>query len=319
MKISPISIRSILSHKDFVKEAKLEKITGEESLKNMVEHPFVNRVGLALAGFEEAVIDGRLHLIGYSEINYLKTLNEKEAKIRIERIFKKNIPGIIISSDLTPPNYLIDCCKKSNVALLKSTLQSNLLIPKFISFLSRYLMERKSFHGTLMDIFGVGVLIIGPSGIGKSESSLELIAKGHRLIGDDYISLRKDISGAIIGEVGKDWASGVMEIKSIGIINVNQIFGLSSWEKEKEVKIIIDLKDIEREEKPLDLKESSYMVFEGEYLPCFTINVVKGRNLALIIEVAVKVFLLKQLGIDFQDSFLAFQEKLCSSDKNGKK
>lgn len=319
MKISPISIRSILCDRDFVKGTKLEKITGEESLKNMVEHPFVNRVGLALAGFEETILDGRLHLIGYSEINYLKTLNEKEARGRIENIFKKNIPGIIISSDLTPPNYLIDCCKKANVALLKSPFPSNLLIAKFVSFLSRYLMERKSFHGTLMDIFGVGVLIIGRSGIGKSESSLELIAKGHRLIGDDYISLRKDISGAIIGEVGKDWTSGVMEIKSIGIINVNQIFGLSSWEKEKEVKVVIELKDMEKEEKALDLKETQYKIFDNSYLPCFTINVVKGRNLALIIEVAVKVFLLKQLGIDFQDSFLAFQERLCLGDKNENK
>lgn len=319
MKVSPISIRSILTDKDFVNGTKLEKITGEESLKNMVEHPFVNRVGLALAGFEEAILDGRLHLIGYSEINYLKTLNEKEARIRIEKIFKKNIPGIIISSNLTAPNYLVDCCKKANVALLKSPLPSNLLISKFISFLSRYLMERKCFHATLMDIFGVGVLIIGPSGIGKSESSLELISRGHRLIGDDYINLRKDISGAIIGEVGRDWASGVMEIKSIGIINVNHIFGLSSWEKEKEVKIVIELKDIEKEEKALDLKETQYKIFDDSYLPCFTINVVKGRNLALIIEVAVKVFLLKQLGIDFQDSFLAFQEKLCLRDENEKK
>lgn len=318
MKVSPISIRTILCNKDFLEETKLEKITGEESLNNMIEHPFINRIGLALADYEEAILKGRLHLMGYSEINFLKKLDENIAKKRIEKILKKNIPAIILSSDLEPPGYLVESCKKNNVALLKSALPSSLLISKFISFLSKYLMERKCFHGTLMDIYGVGVLIIGPSGIGKSESSLELLSKGHRLIGDDYINLRKDISGTIIGEIGRDWASGVMEIKSIGLINVNQIFGLSSWEKEKEVKMVIELNDIEKEEKLPDLKVIEYEIFEDCHLPCFKINVVKGRNLALIIEVAVKVFLLKQLGFDFQESFIAFQKILCAGKINEK-
>lgn len=318
MKISPISLRSLLCKKDFTKETKLEKLTGEESLSNMVEHPFINRVGLALAGYLDALLKGRLHLMGYSEIKYLNTLDEGEARKRIEKILEVQIPGILISSNLKPPPFLVDMCKDKNVALLVSPLPSNVLINKTMSFLSRYLMERKCIHGTLMDIFGVGVLITGPSGIGKSESSLELISKGHRLIGDDYINLRKDVNGEVIGEVGRDWASGVMEIKSIGIINVNQIFGLSSWEKEKEVQMVIELKDLEREEKVLDFKIENYEVFEDTYLPCFHINVVKGRNLALIIEVAVKVFLLKCLGIDYQESLIAFQKILCL-EKQGEK
>lgn len=311
MKISPISLRNLLSKKDFVKETKLEKLTGEESLSNMVEHPFINRIGLGLAGYLDALLKGRLHLMGYSEMNYLGTLEESEAKKRIEGILEVQIPGILISSNLKPPSFLLELCKNKNVALLVSSLPSNVLINKAMGFLSRYLMERKCVHGTLMDIFGVGVLITGPSGIGKSESSLELISKGHRLIGDDYINLRKDVNGQIMGEVARDWAEGVMEIKSIGIINVNQIFGLSSWEKEKEVQMVIELKDLEKEEKVLDFKIKEYEVFEDTYLPCFTINVVKGRNLALIIEVAVKVFLLKKLGIDYQESLIAFQKKLC--------
>ncbi len=312
MKVTPLSIRFLFLNKNFLKEIKLEKYTGEETLSNIIEHPSINRVGLALAGFEGAIYKNRLHLLGYSEINYLKTLDEKFAKERLEKICLEGIPGIIISSNLEPPKYLIKICKSTKVALMKSALPSNLLISKFSNFLGRYMLERKSFHGTLMDIYGVGVLIIGPSGIGKSEASLELISKGHRLIGDDYVVLRKGLDGEIIGELGRSWAMGAMEIKSIGIINVNQIFGLSSWEREKEVKMIINLKDVEKEkENVFDFQIGKYGVFEDKELACFDIFVAKGRNLALIIEVAVKTFLLYQMGIDYQKSFVAFQENLC--------
>jgi len=318
MKISPIPVETILSDKDFVEDCKIELLAGEESLNNMVENPFINRVGLALAGFEEAILEGRIHLMGYSEINYLKSLKEDTGKARLEKILKKRIPAILISSNLEAPLYFIDLCKNFNVPLFKSPLPSNLLVSKFIFFLSRFLTEKKGFHGTLMDIFGVGVLITGPAGIGKSESSLELISKGHRLISDDYVILRRDIYGKIIGENPREWASGVMEIKSIGIINVNQVFGLSSWEMEKEIKILIRLEELE-EEKVGGFQMENYEIYPDTFIPCFIINVKKGRNLALIIETAVKVYLLKQLGIDFQSSFDAFHKYLCSDKGNEKK
>lgn len=320
MKVSAISVESILSNKEFIQDCKIKAITSDASIKNLVENPFVNRIGLALAGFKESILEGRIHLMGYSEVNYLNNLEEELGKKRVEEIAKKKIPAIVISSSLEPPSYFFELCNKFNIAVFKSTLPSNLLVSKFLFYLSRQLAEKFSCHGTFMDIFGIGVLIIGPPNIGKSESALELISRGHRLIADDHIILRKDISGLIIAEIPREWASGIMEIKSIGFINVNQIFGICAWEKEKEAKLVIKLEDLSEDKIKIgDLQIEEYEIASGIFLPCFTINVKKGRNLALIIEVAVKVFLLKQLGIDFQKSFEAFHNFLCAGKEDEQK
>lgn len=314
-KFNPVSIDVLFSNTDFISETKLKNISGKDSLKNFIEHPFINRIGLSLAGFYESLLKGRLHLIGFSEMSYLRTMDEELAKERFEEILKKGIPGILISSNFSPPDFLVKMCREKNVALLLSPLQSNLLINKLTYFLSKILAIKKVVHGTLVDIYGVGVLIVGPSGIGKSESALELISRGHRLIADDLVSIREDLNGKAIGEVGRNWSKGAMEVKSIGLINTNLIFGLSSWEMEKEIDLVIKLKEGLHKEVYLGESYKKMKIINNIKVPTIEIEVEKGRNLALIIEVAVKAFLLNKLGYNYPKEFIKFQEKICKEKK----
>jgi len=310
MKTVPTSVRTLFDKK-LALQLGLTLAAGEEGLSNMIENPHPQKLGLALAGYLDGILDNRIQIIGFSEVNFLRTLPPAEAEARFQAVCRRSIAAFILSRSQDPPPFLVQACTKARIPLFRSSATSNRLFDSLYAFLRYYLAPKEAHHATLMDIFGLGVLIRGTSGIGKSECSLELISRGHKLVADDYVILRLEADNTVIGTSGKDWVCGIMQVKGIGIINVNNIFGITSWEKEKQVHLAIELVE------PADLRASQeismarqYLACLGTPLPLIRMPVHKGRNIALIIEVAVKNHILATLGHDDQQLFLQRQEAM---------
>jgi len=308
MKTTPTSVRTLFDKK-IAPQLGLTLMAGEDGLSNMIENPHPQKLGLALAGYLDGILDNRIQIIGFSEYNYLQTLAPGEAETRLQSVCRRPIAAFILSGGLEPMPSLIQSCHRARIPLFKSTATSNRLFDSLYAFLRYYLAPREPHHATLMDIFGLGVLIRGASGIGKSECSLELIARGHKLVADDYVIVRLEPDNKLIGTSGKDWVCGIMMVKGIGIISVNNLFGITSWEKEKQVQLAIELVD------PEDKNRVTHEIMTQQHIPCLGIPlpiirmpVHKGRNIALIIEVAVKNHILTVLGHDDAQLFLQRQE-----------
>jgi len=212
----------------------------------------------------------------------------------LENIFSKRIPAIIITNNLNPPEHLIKLCNMYNVPLFQTDLQTSELIQRLTKILEDELSSKVFIHGVMVDIHGIGVLIEGESGIGKSEIALELIQKGHRLIADDVVKLRFVPPDLIIGE-SVEGLKNHIEIRGLGIINIEELFGISAVRIQKRLDIIISLLPSESK---LDFDRLGFENNEREILgvkiPVIELPVSPGRNLAMIIEIAARIFMLKR-------------------------
>ena len=309
MKTVPTSVRTLFD-KALTAQLGLALVAGEEGLFNMVENPHPQKLGLALAGHLEGVLENRIQILGFSELGYLKTLQEDQAARALEAVLQRPVAALVVSGGQEPPPFILRAAEQHRIPLFRSTASSNRLFDTLYAFLRHYLAPRESAHATLMDIFGLGVLLKGSSGIGKSECALELISRGHKLVADDYVILSQEADNTLFGTSGKDWVCGIMQVKGVGIVNVNNIFGITAWEKEKRVHLVIEL--VEPAEVPyaneLGMTKQTAVIL-GVPLPLIRMPVHKGRNIALIIEVAVKNHILVTLGHDDQQLFLQRQEE----------
>ena len=258
--------------------------------------PDINRPALQLSGFYEYFDHDRVQIIGNVEMGYLDSLSEEEKYFTLERLVEHEIPCIIFSRNREPGQRFIDLAAKNGVPILVSAQTTSDLMAEVIRWLNVELAPTISIHGVLVDVYGEGVLIMGESGIGKSEAALELIKRGHRLVSDDVVEIRKVSDDTLVGS-----APGItrhfIELRGIGIIDVKTLFGVESVKNTQSIDMVIKLEDWNRD-KEYDRVglEEQYTEFLGNKVVCHQIPIRPGRNLAIIVESAAVNYRQKKMG-----------------------
>lgn len=256
----------------------------------------VNRPGLQFAGFFDYFASERIQVLGKVEMTYLETMDPEVRQQQLEKFFQYDFPCLIITRNMEIPEYILELSKKYNRPLLRSSISTSNLTQKLINYLSSALAPKITRHGVLVDVYGVGVFIMGESGIGKSETALELIKRGHRLVADDAVEIKKVTDNRLIGEA-PELIRHFMEIRGIGIIDIRAMYGVGAVINNKPLDIVIYLEfwDDNKEYDRLGLTEE-YTEILGVKLPKIVVPVRPGRNLAIIIEVAARNWRLKRMG-----------------------
>jgi HPr kinase/phosphorylase len=293
--------------KDTKHSLKLEILAGEKGLGKKISIPRIQKPGLALTGDTSNLHPARIEVLGKSEMRYLKTLSEAKLKEIITKLSEVDIACFVVTHNAQPPKALISMCEKKRIPLFRSKLLTSTFINRVTKFLEEALSASTCIHGVLLDVFGVGILMVGKSGIGKSECALDLILRGHRLVADDIVNIKKQPPSALFG-TGSEIIKHHMEIRGLGIINIRDLFGISTVRDKKLIEMVIELTewDPNTEYDRLGIDEIQYNLLDVN-LPLIQIPVRPGRNLSAIIEVAARNYLLKLGG---HHSAREFQEKL---------
>jgi HPr kinase/phosphorylase len=274
----------------------LELLAGADGLDRVITSPHIQKTGLALAGFHEYLKPGRVLIFGESEIRYLESL-EAAARITSMRLaLTLDFPCVLITGGFHPPLELIVEAERARLPLLTSSVATPMAIAKLSSMLEDSLAERTMMHAVLMDVLGLGVLIVGESGIGKSECALDLIVRGHRLVADDTVELRRRQETILIGTC-PELTRHHMELRGLGVINVKELFGIASTRSSKRVELVVQLErwDPTREYERLGLDDEFFDIL-GLRVPLLRMPVAPGRNIAILVEVAARNQLLRSRG-----------------------
>ena len=277
-------------------QLKIVRVFNEKWITNLVSHPRPQRPGLGLTGYLKHIQTGRIQIFGKTEIGYLRSLKEEEKNRCLKDYFSLKLPGIIVSESMEPEADWISWAGRYNTPVLVSELHTAPLISRLSAFLYQYFAKKIKMNGVLMDIMGQGVLITGASGIGKSETALELVNKGYQLIADDVAEFFLDSNDDLVGRAN-EIIKNLMEVRGLGIININDIFGASAVLEEKKLNLVINLEKWDPRKKYDRLGEDNlYFKILGLEIPLLNIPVGPGRNLSTIIEVALRNFLAKKSG-----------------------
>lgn len=290
--------------KNLVAELDLEVIAGESGLDRKVTSKMLSRPGLELAGLFDFYEEDRIQIIGSKEVTFFYWLNEEDQKKRIEMLFKDKVPAFIFSNSFDVPKVFKDNSEKYQIPILISKKHTTTLMNDITSYLAEELAEMVNMHGVLVDVHGVGVLIRGKSGIGKSESALELVKRGHKLISDDNVLIYEKEIGTLVGKAPK-LLEKFMEIRGIGIINVVQMFGASVYRHKKRITLIVDLESAEdnKDYDRIGVDEEKIKILNTE-VPYIKIPIRPGRNMASLIEVAAINRRLRYMGYNAAQEFL---------------
>jgi HPr kinase/phosphorylase len=274
----------------------LELLAGAAGLERRVTIPHTQKTGLALSGFDAYLRPGRVLVFGTSEVRYLETLNAEERAAALRRVFSHELPCLLVTGGATPPPETVAEADRAGVPLLRSRTATPEAVSQLSSVLDAHLAERGMIHGVLMDILGLGVLMIGESGIGKSECALDLVVRGHRLVADDVVELRCRAQSFLIGTC-PELTRNHMEIRGLGLINVQDLFGVASTRSSKRVELVVQLERWEhgREYDRLGLDDEFYETL-GARIPMIRMPVAPGRNVAILVEVAARNQLLRVRG-----------------------
>jgi len=300
-----LTINDLLQDKEY--GLGLSLAAGAAGLSHRLYSARIQKPGLALTGYTEHLHPDRLQVLGNTEISYLRQMPDDQAVANIARFCSFPISCFVVTKGLEPPEYMKAEAERAGIPLLGTTLQSSLFISLITKFLEERLLPTTHIHGVLVDVLGVGVLLLGKSGIGKSECALDLVIRGHRLVGDDIIYVKKKVPASLVGQAG-ELIQYHLEIRGLGIINIKDLYGVSSIREKKIIDTVIELVewDAEHEYDRLGVDDQIYSIL-GVDLPYICIPVRPGRNLTSIIEVAARNFLLKGMGYH---SAREFQEKL---------
>jgi len=290
-----VAVRELLERHG--EELSLKLVAGRAGLDRAIHLARVQRPGLALTGFTDYLRYGRVQIIGSSEISYLRTLPARRRASILARLARSRVSCFVVTKGLATPPELRTQAEAQGVPVLATALESTRFIKQLSAFLEERLAERIHLHSVLMDVFGLGVLIVGESGIGKSECALDLIDRGHRLVSDDVVEIKR-MADALVGG-SPDLTRYHMELRGLGVINIKDLYGVSSVRMSKKVELVVSLERWEagREYDRLGLKEERYEVL-GVGLPLVRMPVAPGRNLAILVEVAARNQLLKARGYD---------------------
>jgi HPr kinase/phosphorylase len=287
-----VAVRDLLQDPDIGLD--LELIQGHEGLDNGIRSPRIQKLGMTLAGFTGFIHPDRVQVFGSSELNYLRTLDPEARFAAMQRLRKHKICCIVVTKGLEIPKELLQISSEEKMPILRSGALSSVSIEKVASYLEKRLAPRMTIHGVLLDIFGLGVLILGPSGIGKSECALELVLKGHRLITDDYVELMRRGIDRLSGTGGKVLEHH-MELRGLGIINIKELFGISATSVSQNIDMAVRLErwnsDADYDRLGLDRPTIEFL---GVSIPLIAMPVAPGRNVSTLVEVAARIHLLRQ-------------------------
>jgi HPr kinase/phosphorylase len=274
----------------------LRVLSGESHLDNPITHPRVQKPGLAFAGYYAYIKPGRVQIIGESETEYLMTLDEDERHRRLDRITSLPVPVFVITKGIEPLPGFLKLCQNREVPVLSSQELSSSVIKGISYFLEDHLVPSTCLHGVLVEIYGLGVLLIGESGVGKSESALDLITRGHSLVADDRVTVKRYPNGELIG-FSEGPLRHHMELRGIGIINVQDLFGLASVRERTTINLVVELEHWQSGQQydRLGLDETLYDILETP-CPYIRMPVALGRNISILVEIAARNHVLKLQG-----------------------
>jgi HPr kinase/phosphorylase len=274
----------------------LELVSGAAGLDRRITSPHIQKTGLALAGFDAYLSAGRILILGESEVRYLESLASSSRVDALRRTFAHGIPAVMITGGLVAPPELRIESDRAGVPLLNTDIPTPIAIAKISAILEDSLAERTIIHAVLMDILGLGVLIVGESGIGKSECALDLVVRGHRLVADDTVEVRRRAESVLIGTC-PDLTRHHMEVRGLGVINIQDLFGVASTRSSKRVELVVQLERWEpgREYERLGLDDAHYEIL-GLPVPLLRMPVAPGRNVSILVEVAARNQILRTRG-----------------------
>lgn len=300
-----ITIHELLDEQG--KELEITLVAGQQGLIRPITISEIHRPGLGLSGFMELFPFERIQIIGNTEMIYIHSMPGEERKPRLDRLISEETPLFVVTGKYSPPHELCELGEEHGICIFDSCLRTT----RFISVLSNYLAVKfaphASVHGVLVDVHGVGCLILGPSSVGKSEAALELIQRGHRLVADDVVDIERIVGNVLIGH-GPNLIEYHMEIRGLGIINIKKLFGVTAVRTRKLISLVIRLEfwDESKEYDRTGLDEKHCEIL-GVHVPELTIPVRPGRNISVLIEAAAMNTRLKRLG---DDTAYALQRKL---------
>ncbi|MFC0273310.1 HPr(Ser) kinase/phosphatase [Metabacillus herbersteinensis] len=289
--------------KDLIDKFKLEILSGEEGINRPIITSDLSRPGIEIAGYFTYYPAERVQLLGKTELSFFERLSEKEKEGRMDQLCTDVTPAIIVTRDMEIPTELLEASEREGVPVLSSPMKTTRLSSHLTNFLEGKLAPTTAVHGVLVDIYGVGVLIIGKSGVGKSETALELVKRGHRLVADDCVEIRQEDQDTLIGN-SPELIEHLLEIRGLGIINVMTLFGAGAVRSYKRITLVINLElwDPQKQYDRLGLEEEKMRIIDTD-LTKLTVPVRPGRNLAVIIEVAAMNFRLKRMGVNAAEQF----------------
>ena len=304
-----------------MKTVSVEKIAQQMNLQNLspdidlanvvVTTPEINRPALALVGYYDNFVKERLQIVGYAEYSYIMQLDPEKRQESYERFVSSGIPCVIFTTLTEPDNMMISLARKYGVPTLVTERTTSGFMSEIIRWLAVELAPSISVHGVLVDIFGEGVLIMGESGIGKSEAALELVHRGHRLVSDDVVVIRKVSDQTLVGSA-PEVTRHLIELRGIGIIDVKTLYGVEHVKSSTAIDLVIRLEDWDKDKEydRLGLEEE-YTEFLGNKVVCHTLPIRPGRNLAIIAETAAVNHRQKKMGYNAaQELYRRIQENM---------
>ncbi len=279
-------------------DLRLKVLCAEDHLDRSISHPRVQKPGLAFAGYYAYIKPGRVQIIGESETAYLNTVPQKERRVRFEKMAEMPIPVFVITKGIEPFPTFLQLCRDNRLPILSSPVLSSTVIKRLSFFLEDHLVPVTRLHGVLMEVYGLGVLLIGKSGMGKSEAALDLITRGHSLVADDRVTIRRYPSGDLIG-YGEEPIKHHMELRGLGIINVKDLFGLAAVRHRKTIDLVVELEPWTQGKvyDRLGLDESVFNILDSP-VPYIRMPIATGRNVASLVEIAARNHFLKLQGHD---------------------
>lgn len=301
-----------ISLQRLIDKMKLTNLTPEIDISNIkITQPDINRPALQMAGYFEHYESTRLQIMGFVEYTYMENMEEDKKKEIFEQLLSHPTPCIVFCRDLIPEPLFLETAVKHGVPLLNTSEATSAFMAKVIRWLNVKLAPCITVHGVLVDVYGEGVLITGESGIGKSEAALELIKRGHRLVTDDVVEIRKVSEDTLIGKA-PEITKHFIEIRGIGIVDVKTLFGVSSVKEDQEIDLVIKLSEWDKDKDYDRLgMEEEYTEYLGNKVVCHSIPIRPGRNLAVICESAAVNHRQKKMGYNAaQELYKRVQESL---------
>lgn len=282
----------------------LEALTGDVGLDRSVPDPEVASPGLALAGYTGRFAPQRLHVLGETEIMYLASLSASERQRLLANLFSFDLPCLFVTKGLEVPSELLALAREKGVPVLRSRLKTAEFYRRIKPLVEEAFAPRTTLHGSLADVYGVGLLFVGRSGIGKSECVLDLVERGHRLVADDVVQVTRRGTDILIGR-GHELAGHHMEIRGIGLIDIQSLFGIRAVRQQKRIEVVVQLEDWETARDTTERTGLAYQTTEvlGVPIPRVVVPLNPGKNITVVSEVVAMMHLLRYAGVDVAATF----------------
>ena len=296
-----LRVRDLLERKG--DPLQLEALTGEVGLDRVIPAPEASSPGLVLAGYTKRFVANRVHVLGETEITYLAALGAAERRASLETFVRFDLPCVVISKGQDPPPELLELARAQGVPVIRTKLKTAEFYRRLKPFLDEAFAPNTTVHASLADVFGVGLLFLGRSGIGKSECVLDLVERGHRLVADDIVHVTRHGNDVLIGR-GHELARHYMEIRGVGLIDIRALFGVRAVRQQKRIEVVVQLDDWDatREYDRTGLDGQTTQLLDIT-LPLVTVPLNPGKNLTVICEVVAMNHLLRYSGVDSAKHF----------------